>query len=162
EPSINVWGPLEGEYVAERAGEVMALAATDTREDAAAGGTNRWVTPTVDDKLPAAEPAPMAGQVPAAVPAGVYLRGGAHVGGGEPTPNELQDRPGLPLGNYRFHVDGTGYAVDSTPFTVTPAPLTVSATRSGGGGTLTITAAYHGPTGWRLMDDSAVSNHDLP
>ncbi len=77
EPSINFWGPLEGEYIAERAAEVMALAHTPARDDGAAGGTTRYVTPaTSDDRdVPAVDPAPLAGMVPALVPADVYVRG---------------------------------------------------------------------------------------
>jgi neutral ceramidase len=77
ESSINFWGPLEAEYLAERAGELMALAVTDTREDGAAGGVDRFVTAAVDDSdLVIDEPAPMAGTPPAEVPDRVWSRTG--------------------------------------------------------------------------------------
>lgn len=76
EPSINSWGPLEAEYIAERARDLMALAVTPEREDAAAGGVDRLATPQVtDDDLLPPDPAPMAGTVPATMYSGLYMRG---------------------------------------------------------------------------------------
>lgn len=87
EPSINSWGPLEGEYLGERLLELLALAATDAREDAAAGGTDRVVAPTFGDGLtPAPDPAPQAGTVPDAVPDEVYVRGFVRPTRGQPEP----------------------------------------------------------------------------
>jgi hypothetical protein len=74
EPNITFWGPLEGEYIAERLVEVLALAVTDEREDGTAGGVAHWPTPTAPDALPPADPAPMAGTVPGSVPSLVYWR----------------------------------------------------------------------------------------
>lgn len=85
EPSINSWGPLEGEYVAERAAEVLALAVTDEREDAAAGGADRVATPVVDDDdVPAPDPAPLAGTVPDPLFDGLYVRNRIALAGAQP------------------------------------------------------------------------------
>lgn len=69
---------------------------------------------------------------------------------------ELEDRPGLPLGRYRFHVEGTGYALDSEPFEVVLASLTVSAELSGT--LVNASASYHAPDGWRLLSLRDMSN----
>lgn len=75
EPSINSWGPLEGEYLAERVLELAELAVSEPREDAAAGGADRVVAETFDDGItPDPDPAPSAGTVPGAVPEDVYFR----------------------------------------------------------------------------------------
>ena len=85
EPSINTWGPLEGEYVAERAAEVLALAVTDEREDAAAGGAERVATPAVNDSdVPAPDPAPLAGTVPDPLFDGLYVRNRIALAGAQP------------------------------------------------------------------------------
>ncbi len=76
EPSINSWGPLEGEYMAERLGELMQMATTPEREDAAAAGSDRVSTRVVVDEMPLDEPAPMAGTVPTTIPENVWLRTG--------------------------------------------------------------------------------------
>ncbi len=81
EPSINMWGPLEGEYIAERAVDVARLAATDAREDGAAGGIDHYHTPTHDQAtaalpvVPPPDASPMAGTVPTTIPTTVYARG---------------------------------------------------------------------------------------
>lgn len=223
EPNITFWGPLEGEYVAERLLEVAALAITDTREDAAEAGSDRWPTPVRDDHLPPPDPATaLTGTVPATIPALVYWRqaAGETLASAQPaatiprlqvarfvflgedplagtplitleresvttpgtfetvtrrsgrpvmdedllllyTPDPLirvgtgvrthywvvewqvmvpdgdaalpavADRVGLPLGHYRFHVAGTGYALDSNAFEVLPATLTGAVVRTG-------------------------------
>jgi neutral ceramidase len=77
EPSINFWGPLEGEYLLERLVELFPLVMSDTREDAAAGGADRFVAPPVsDDDVPVDDPAPMAGTIPASVPEEIWVRSG--------------------------------------------------------------------------------------
>lgn len=245
EPSINVWGPLEGEYVAERLIEVMALAVTDEREDAAAGGADRVLPLPVDDgDLPPVDPAPLAGTVPDAIPATLYLRSGVVPGAAQPeatiprgagiarfvwigedplagtprvtlerdagdgfapvtrrsgrvvddldllltwTPDppyyddaprthywaiewqavswlvagELADRAGLPLGAYRFRVEGTGYALTSAPFEVVPGPLAVTATRAGDAIALTVALAAASDD-WRLLAAEGRSNRPVP
>ncbi len=87
EPSINSWGPLEGEYLAERVLELAELAVSAPREDAAEGGTDRVVAEAFDDGItPAPDPAPLAGTVPGTVPEEVYLRFAARPAGGQPPP----------------------------------------------------------------------------
>ncbi len=252
EPSINVWGPLEGEYIAERLAEVMKLATTETREDGAAGGTDRVAEPVISDPdVPPADPAPLAGTVPATVPALLYTRGNVVPATGQPiatisriagiarfvwigedplagtpritlqrevagqfvpvtrhsgrpvqdldlvvtwTPDplrqpsggaprthywvaewqavtwlgataglsdDLEDRAGAPLGRYRFHVEGTGYVLDSDPFRVTEAAVQTTATQLGA--RVTVTVAYTtAPDDWRLLSTSGLSNRPVP
>ena len=76
EPSINIWGPLEGEYIGERLLDLMPQALTPEREDAAGGGAKRVATNEVVDELIFDEPAPMSGVVPATIPEKVWLRTG--------------------------------------------------------------------------------------
>lgn len=252
EPSINIWGPLEGEYIAERLLEVMALAVTDSREDAVEGGTTRLSEPVIDDSdlTGGPDPAPMAGTVPDAVPPTVWLRSdatptaaqpdgqiprvsgmarfvwigedplsgtpritlqrdtgagfadvtrrsGRVVGdydlllthtpdplrpGGSPrthywavewqavawlgstaegVTDDVEDRAGVPTGTYRFHVEGTGYTVDSRPFEVIDGSLTVTAAVDGTN--LAITAGYNTARGnWRLLTMDGLSNELVP
>ncbi|MEC7525196.1 MAG: neutral/alkaline non-lysosomal ceramidase N-terminal domain-containing protein [Myxococcota bacterium] len=68
EPSITFWGPLEGEYVAEQTAAMMALAATDDREDAAADGVDRVATPTIVDEITLDTTSADVGSVPGALP----------------------------------------------------------------------------------------------
>jgi len=77
EASINLWGPLEGEYLAEQLEGLLPLAMTPEREDGTAGGTDRCAVPAVSDDLPIDDPAPMAGTIPTTVPDQVWLRSGA-------------------------------------------------------------------------------------
>ncbi len=249
EPSINSWGPLEGEYVAERMLEVMELAVTPQREDAAAGGSDRVIAPAFDDLgVPMPDAAPMAGTVPATLPDEVYFRRGRRVTSAEPdatvervrglarfawigedplagtprvrleretiggafepvrrrsgrevsdldllvlwtpqplaytagTPRthywtvewqavswtgapglgELADRPGVPLGRYRFHVSGTGYELDSPAFEVVPASIDVVATRDGAA--VVLGARFASSAGWRLMTTDGRADRDVP
>jgi len=244
EPTINSWGPLEGEYLAERLAELMALAVTDAREDAAAGGVDRVVAMTFDDGItPTPDVAPDAGTVPDAVPGEVFFRGGYAVSSAQPAatvervnevarfvwlgedslvgtprvtlqrevdgvfeavtrrsgrpvedldlivvwtpqpltwePGEarthywtvewqpvswrleapLDERAGVPLGRYRFHVEGSGYALDSEPFEVVPATLDVR-TRTEGEA-LVVEALFQPREGWRLMDMTGRANRDV-
>lgn len=253
EPNITFWGPLEGEYIAERLIEVAALAVTDEREDGAAGGTNHWPTPTAADDLPPADPAPLAGTVPATVPASVYWRqaAGETLASAQPeatiprlyvarfvfigedpmsgtplisieresattpgtfetlrrrsgrpvhdedvlimhTPDPLvrvgtdprthywvaewqavvptgdatlpavSDRAGLPRGRYRFHVEGTGYTLESAPFEVLQSTLTGGVTRTGTTASVTglgYPAAYKG---WRMIDSGTAPGFAAP
>lgn len=245
EPTINSWGPLEGEYLGERIVELMQLAATDVREDAAAGGADRVVAPTFEDRgVPAApDPAPRAGEIPSSVPTEVWMRRGVHPATGQPeariervtgvarfvwigedpmagtprirlerevggvfepvrrrsgrvvedldllmvwTPQpllytegvprthywtvewqavgvqhgELAERAGLPLGRYRFHVEGTGYVVDSAPFEVVAGPIDVRASVMGPD--VLIDARYQPRQGWRLLDLEGPADRDVP
>lgn len=72
----------------------------------------------------------------------------------------LDQRGALPLGTYRFHVEGSGWTLSSDPFEVTPAPLAVAATRVGA--VLGATVSLHAPKGYRLMDLSLPSNRAVP
>jgi neutral ceramidase len=255
EPSINMWGPLEGEYIADNAVALARLAATPAREDGAMGGTDRYHTPEHDQALPtamavpSADPAPMAGTIPATVPMTVYARNrpmftsaqppstvrrletarfvwiGEDPMGGTPhvtlqressttpgtfedvtrrsgrpvndqdllltwTPDPLRrdgtnprthywvvewqavapqgtagledvtDRAGLALGRYRFHVQGTGYTVDSNAFDVVAG--SIEATMTVSGTMVALDVGYHAADGWRLLDMQANSNQRVP
>jgi neutral ceramidase len=253
EPTINMWGPLEGEYVADHAVALARLAATPMREDGAMGGTDRYHTPEHDQSLtgtppvPAPDAAPMAGSVPGTIPPTVYARnqpmltsaqppatvhrletarfvwigedpmaGTPHVTlqretspgvfedvarrSGRPvrdqdflltwTPDPLRrngtdprthywvaewqavtpegtagfddvtDRAGLALGRYRFHVQGTGYMVDSNAMDVVAGSLEATMTVSGT--MVTLDVGYHAADGWRLLDLQAPSNQHVP
>lgn len=245
EPSVSFGGPLEAEYVAERLAELMPLAMAATRPDAAAGGTSRVVMPAIVDDLPQDRPAPMAGTIPATVPADLWMRAGRpgtaqpptwvqrvsglatfvwlgddpltrtpvvtlerevgpawapvtrrsgravidgdlivtyapsplirsttpqqHVWAVEwqPVPwtgldglDGLGQRGGVPLGNYRFRVEGDGWSLASASFEVAAAELEVSATRTAT--TITATARLHAPKGYRLLDLDAPSNRPVP
>lgn len=249
EPSINFWGPLEGEYVLEQTAAILALAATDEREDGTALGSTRYTTPSEPDDLPPADPAATRGTVPTSIPATVYSRAGAPLTAAQPpatlprlatarfvwigedpiehtprvtlereavrdlgeyvpvarrsgrlvqdrdlllfeTPDplsrsnmdprthywvvewqaatpwgtvgadELSDRAGLPLGRYRFSVEGAGYAVHSDPFDVVEGALDVDV--SGASGSVAIDAFYHAQDGYRLLDLQAMSNGRVP
>ncbi len=72
----------------------------------------------------------------------------------------LDDRGGVPLGRYRFHVVGAGWVLDSSPFEVVAGGLAVTAARAGT--TLTATPTWHAPKGWRLMDLATASNAAVP
>ena len=77
ESSITFWGPLEGEYLAEKLTELMPLAMSPTREDGAAGSATKVATAAITDDFEIDDPAPMAGMVPATVPPEVWTRTGA-------------------------------------------------------------------------------------
>jgi neutral ceramidase len=244
EPSINVWGPLEGQYVLERIDELLDLAVSDAREDAAAGGVDRVVPFLPFDRAEPPDPAPMAGTIPTEVPSEVYFRGRMTPPSGQPaatiprvtgvarfawigedplggtprvtlqrevggtfepvrrrsgravvdldmilvwTPQPLadrgpprthywtvewqavagigapglpalEDRVGLPLGRYRFHVEGTGYTIDSDAFEVVAGPIEVRATP---GASIAIEARYQPAEGWRLLAMEGLSNRDV-
>lgn len=80
---------------------------------------------------------------------------------GLPGHESLSDRAGLPLGRYRFLVEGTGYTVRSEPFTVEGAELLLMAEDVGSD--LRLTVQYSPPfDGYRLLDLSARSNGRLP
>ncbi len=72
----------------------------------------------------------------------------------------LADRGGLPLGRYRFHVEGKGWTLDSDPFEVVAGGLNANATRTGGN--VSVTVRWHAPKGWRLLDMGLMSNQPIP
>ncbi|MBP6840126.1 MAG: hypothetical protein KA190_22705 [Kofleriaceae bacterium] len=71
-------------------------------------------------------------------------------------------RPGnLPLGRYRFHVEGDGWTLDSDPFEVVGGGLEASATRPSAT-SARVTVTIHAPRGWRLLDPALPSNRPVP
>jgi neutral ceramidase len=245
EPSITFWGPLEAEHIAENLLKLMPLAMTPEREDAAPASATKVALKTTTDDLPIDDPAPMAGTIPATIPATTWARTG-HPTQAQPaatiprvsgiatfvwigddptvqtphvtleretnpgvfaavtrrsgrlvdevevtiayTPEPLQrmsgsqthywvaewqavpwlgavgldtldDRGGVPLGNYRFHVAGKGWMLDSQPFQVVAGGLVATAMR---GGTIQVVTRWSAPKGWRLMDMSLDSNQPIP
>jgi hypothetical protein len=74
--------------------------------------------------------------------------------------DSLDDRAGLALGTYRFHVAGNGWTLDSAPFDVVPGGVTASVQRASG--KLRTTVRMHAPKGWRLMDMDLTSNQPVP
>jgi len=80
---------------------------------------------------------------------------------GAPSLDALTDRGGVPFGSYRFHVEGSGWTLDSAPFTIVAGGVTLgSVTRTGGN--VRVTASWHAPKGWRLMDMNLRSNQPIP
>src|SRR5690606_25380737 len=71
----------------------------------------------------------------------------------------LADRGGLPLGRYRFHVEGKGWTLDSDPFEVVAGGLNANATRTGGN--VAVTVRWHAPKGWRLLDMALMSHQPI-
>ncbi|MFW5741176.1 MAG: neutral/alkaline non-lysosomal ceramidase N-terminal domain-containing protein, partial [Myxococcota bacterium] len=82
EPSINVWGPIEGEFIAESAMTLAALAVTPERENAANGVGRPLPGPFSD--VPEPDPAPQAGTVPGSVPDELFLREGVELASAQP------------------------------------------------------------------------------
>ncbi len=245
EPSVTFWGPLEAEYLGNQLLKLIPDAMAAMRSDGTVAGTTRVATAQITDNLDIDNPAPMAGTIPATVPAGTWVRTGtpaqaqpvAQIGrvagiatfvwlGDDPlvktphvtlqyetngtfadvtrksgrpvedqelvmsyTPNPLQrgtgpqthvwalewqavpwlgapgvdtldDRGGVPLGNYRFHVEGSTWSLDSQPFAVVPGGVVITPSRSGG--MIKTYVTWHAPKGWRLMDMAMNSNQPVP
>ena len=72
----------------------------------------------------------------------------------------LDRRGAVPLGKYRFHVVGSGWTLDSSPFDVVAGTLTVAASRSGNN--ITVVSNWHAPKGFRIMDLNLNSNVPVP
>ncbi|MEO8701220.1 MAG: hypothetical protein ABI867_14310 [Kofleriaceae bacterium] len=80
---------------------------------------------------------------------------------GAGTVDSLDARGGVPLGKYRFHVDGSGWSLDSSAFQVVQGGLVLGqVVRSAG--TIKAQTTWHAPKGWRLMDMSLMSNQPVP
>ncbi len=79
EPSITFWGPLEAEHIAEQLLALVPLAMTPAREDGTIDGTTRLKSASVIDDMEIDNPAPMAGTIPAAIPAVTWSRTGTPV-----------------------------------------------------------------------------------
>nr|HEX4314880.1 neutral/alkaline non-lysosomal ceramidase N-terminal domain-containing protein [Kofleriaceae bacterium] len=76
---------------------------------------------------------------------------------GEVGLDDLAARAGVPLGTYRFHVEGSGWTLDSQPWDVVAGGVELgNVTRAGG--TISATVSWHAPKGWRLLDMTAMSN----
>jgi hypothetical protein len=78
---------------------------------------------------------------------------------GSPANDTLDDRGGVPLANYRFHVVGKGWTLDSNPFAVVPGGVDPKVTRSA---TVDVMVRWSAPKGWRLMDLIMMSNQPVP
>jgi neutral ceramidase len=74
--------------------------------------------------------------------------------------DELAARPDLPLGRYRFRVEGTGYMVNSAPFEVVAGSLDVELRRDGDA--LSLRATRRLAQGYRLLDLQVPSNGPVP
>jgi hypothetical protein len=74
--------------------------------------------------------------------------------------DDLAERAAVPVGRYRFHVEGKGWQLDSAPFTVEGGGLIVSAARSGA--SITAVVDLSAPSGWRLLDLDGPSNQPVP
>jgi hypothetical protein len=79
---------------------------------------------------------------------------------GEANRDTLDDRGGVPLATYRFHVEGKGWTLDSAPFTVVEGGLSALATRASG--QIRTTVRWSAPLGWRLLDMNMPSNQPVP
>jgi neutral ceramidase len=80
---------------------------------------------------------------------------------GTPGLDALDDRGGVPLGSYRFHVEGHGWTLDSDPFEVVAGGV-VLASPQRTGGDVRVTVDWFAPKGWRLMDMNLKSNQPVP
>lgn len=67
----------------------------------------------------------------------------------------------VPIGNYRFHVDGNGWQLDSDPFQVVAGGLTASAQRDGTTGAQ-VHVSFNAPKGYRALDYALPSNRVVP
>jgi neutral ceramidase len=76
------------------------------------------------------------------------------------TLNGMKGRAGVPLGNYRFFVEGDGWTLASSPFEVVPENLLVTASKVGSN--LRLFASIAAPKGWRLLDAAMPSNKPVP
>jgi neutral ceramidase len=80
---------------------------------------------------------------------------------GAPNVDALDARGGVPLGRYRFHVDGNGWSLDSNPFQVAAGGVVLTSAKRTGG-MVQVSTAWHAPKGWRLMDPILMSNQPVP
>jgi hypothetical protein len=72
----------------------------------------------------------------------------------------MTERGSVPLGRYRFHVEGKGWTLDSSPFEVVAGGVSLQASRTGGN--IRTTVRLHAPKGYRLMDMALKSNLPIP
>jgi hypothetical protein len=78
---------------------------------------------------------------------------------GSPDGDTLDTRGALHLGNYRFHVVGSNWSLDSVPFQVVQGGLAITAARAT---TINLGVRWYAPKGWRLMDMALMSNQPVP
>jgi hypothetical protein len=78
---------------------------------------------------------------------------------GSPDGDTLDTRANVRLGNYRFHVVGSTWTLDSSPFAVVPGGLALTAARAT---TINVGVRWYAPKGWRLMDMNLMSNQPVP
>ncbi|MEP6864220.1 MAG: hypothetical protein ABJE66_26610 [Deltaproteobacteria bacterium] len=78
---------------------------------------------------------------------------------GSPDGDTFDTRGNVRLGNYRFHVVGSTWTLDSNPFAVVPGGLQVTAARAT---TINVGVHWYAPKGWRLMDMNLMSNQPIP
>jgi hypothetical protein len=67
---------------------------------------------------------------------------------------------GVPLGRYRFRVQGDDFDITSDPFTVTEAELGATASRTGN--EIAVAVTLEAPRGFRFLDAQQASNHPVP
>ncbi len=79
---------------------------------------------------------------------------------GAPGLDALDDRGGLPLGTYRFHVVGSTWTLDSQPFAIVAGGVEIAPSRMAG--TIKTSVTWHAQKGWRLMDMTLMSNQPVP
>ncbi|HEY5925251.1 MAG TPA: hypothetical protein VIV11_26390, partial [Kofleriaceae bacterium] len=72
----------------------------------------------------------------------------------------LADRGGVPVGQYRFFIEGKDWTLASAPFQVVQGGVTALASRMGSN--IQATVRLHAPKGWRLMDMGLMSNQPIP
>lgn len=80
---------------------------------------------------------------------------------GAPGAGELDARGGVPLGSYRFHVEGDGWTLASQPFEVVAGGLALEGAARAGGA-IRVGVRLHAPKGWRLLDLALASNQPVP
>jgi neutral ceramidase len=78
---------------------------------------------------------------------------------GSPDGDTLDTRANVRLGNYRFHVVGSAWTLDSNPFAVVAGGLQLTAARAT---TINVGVRWYAPKGWRLMDMNLMSNQPIP
>lgn len=80
---------------------------------------------------------------------------------GAPGAGGLDARGGVPLGRYRFHVEGDGWTLASEPFEVVAGGLELGGAARALG-TIQASVKLHAPQGWRLLDLALPSNQPVP
>jgi neutral ceramidase len=79
---------------------------------------------------------------------------------GAPAVDGLDARGGVPIGTYRFHVEGMGWTLDSNEFDVVEGGVVLSQPMRTNGN-VRVTVAWSAPKGWRMMDATLMSNQPV-